>query len=68
MSPSYATPTLHVMGRNDIIVINERSKALLEVSANKRVEEHDSGMYLLFVAPSLTIIVDLLLSRSLRTV
>lgn len=41
--PSYSTPTLHVLGRTDIIVIDERSRKLLEVSANKRLEEHDGG-------------------------
>ena len=41
--PSYSTPTLHVLGRNDIIVVEERSKTLLEVSSNKRVEWHDGG-------------------------
>lgn len=46
MSPSYSTPTLHVIGKNDIIVYEERSKALVEVSANRRVEEHDGGMCL----------------------
>jgi len=45
MSPSYSTPTLHVIGRNDIIVIEERTKALLDVSAKKRVEEHDGGHF-----------------------
>jgi len=45
MSPSYSTPTLHVIGKNDIIVIEERSKTLVEVSDNKRVEEHDGGHF-----------------------
>jgi hypothetical protein len=45
MSPSYSTPTLHVIGRNDVVVIEERTRLLLEVSANKRVEEHDGGQY-----------------------
>ncbi|EMD32934.1 hypothetical protein CERSUDRAFT_118363 [Gelatoporia subvermispora B] len=43
--PSYSTPTLHVLGRNDIIVVEERSKTLLEVSSNKRVEWHDGGHF-----------------------
>ncbi|KIM75675.1 hypothetical protein PILCRDRAFT_798693 [Piloderma croceum F 1598] len=45
MSPSYSTPTLHVLGKNDVIVIEEWSKVLLEISANKRIEEHDGGHF-----------------------
>jgi len=41
--PSYATPTLHVLGKTDVIVVEERSKVLLGVSANARVEEHEGG-------------------------
>ncbi|KAG0702623.1 hypothetical protein DFH29DRAFT_1079378 [Suillus ampliporus] len=37
--PSYSTPTLHVLGRTDVIVIEERTKViLLDLSQNKRVE------------------------------
>ncbi|GJE91352.1 FSH1 domain-containing protein [Phanerochaete sordida] len=43
--PSYSTPTLHVLGRNDVIVVEERSKTLLDVSSNKRVEWHDGGHF-----------------------
>jgi len=39
----YITPTLHVIGRTDIVVVEERSRQLVEVSANARVEEHDGG-------------------------
>ncbi|KAJ7165038.1 FSH1-domain-containing protein [Mycena filopes] len=42
----YATPTLHIMGRNDIIVIEERSRKLVAISTNARVEEHDGGHFL----------------------
>ncbi|KAF8548989.1 FSH1-domain-containing protein [Imleria badia] len=42
---SYATPTLHVIGKTDVIVIEERSKVLLKVSANARVEEHEGGHF-----------------------
>lgn len=42
---SYSTPTLHVLGRNDVIVIKERSKGLLDLSQNKRLEEHDGGHF-----------------------
>ena len=41
--PTYATPTLHVLGRTDVIVVEARSRTLLDVSANKRVEWHDGG-------------------------
>ncbi|EKM53368.1 uncharacterized protein PHACADRAFT_259693 [Phanerochaete carnosa HHB-10118-sp] len=43
--PSYSTQTLHILGRNDVIVVEERSKTLLDVSANKRVEWHDGGHF-----------------------
>ncbi|KAH0829154.1 serine hydrolase FSH [Lanmaoa asiatica] len=42
---SYATPTLHVLGRTDVIVVEERSKVLLGVSTNARVEEHAGGHF-----------------------
>ncbi|EKM81246.1 hypothetical protein AGABI1DRAFT_112919 [Agaricus bisporus var. burnettii JB137-S8] len=44
-TPSFSTRTLHVLGRNDIIVIEERSRKLIDVSSNKRVEEHDGGHF-----------------------
>ncbi|KAI8977729.1 serine hydrolase FSH [Trametes punicea] len=43
--PSYSTPTLHILGRNDVIVVEERSRTLLDVSHNKRVEYHDGGHF-----------------------
>ncbi|EJF61922.1 serine hydrolase FSH [Dichomitus squalens] len=43
--PSYSTQTLHILGRTDVIVVEERSKTLLDVSANKRVEWHDGGHF-----------------------
>jgi hypothetical protein len=39
----YATPTLHVLGKNDILVVEERSRVLINVSTGKRVEEHEGG-------------------------
>ncbi|KIJ66049.1 hypothetical protein HYDPIDRAFT_27248 [Hydnomerulius pinastri MD-312] len=42
---SYATPTLHVIGKTDVIVVEERSKVLLDLSANPRVEEHEGGHF-----------------------
>jgi len=44
-SPFYSTPTLHIIGRTDIVVVEERSRQLLEVSDNKRLEEHDGGHF-----------------------
>ncbi|KAF8058770.1 FSH1-domain-containing protein [Lyophyllum atratum] len=41
----YSTPTLHVIGKNDVIVHEERSRQLVETSSNKRVEEHEGGHF-----------------------
>ncbi|PCH36568.1 hypothetical protein WOLCODRAFT_92057 [Wolfiporia cocos MD-104 SS10] len=48
---TYTTPTLHVLGRTDVIVVEERSKTLLDVSGNKRVEYHDGGHFVPSKAP-----------------
>ncbi|KAJ8581307.1 FSH1-domain-containing protein [Rhizopogon salebrosus TDB-379] len=42
---SYSTPTMHVIGRTDVIVVEERSKVLLDLSQNKRVEDHEGGHF-----------------------
>ncbi|KAJ7594261.1 FSH1-domain-containing protein [Mycena floridula] len=42
---SYSTPTLHVVGRTDIIVTPERAQKLVDLSSDKRVEEHDGGHF-----------------------
>ena len=42
-TPNYTTPTLHVLGRTDVVVVEERSRMLLEVSKTARLEEHDGG-------------------------
>ncbi|KAL4079240.1 serine hydrolase FSH [Scleroderma citrinum] len=42
---SYETPTLHVIGNTDVVVVEERSRALLKVSTNARVEEHAGGHF-----------------------
>lgn len=42
---SISTPFLHVIGRNDVIVVEERAKTLLDVTPNKRVEYHDGGQH-----------------------
>ncbi|KAH9067735.1 FSH1-domain-containing protein [Lactarius vividus] len=44
-SEGYVTPTLHVLGKNDILVIEERSRVLINVSKTKRVEMHDGGHF-----------------------
>ncbi|KAI9511450.1 FSH1-domain-containing protein [Russula earlei] len=44
-SEGYATPTLHVLGKNDILVVEERSRVLINVSAGKRVVEHEGGHF-----------------------
>lgn len=44
-TPSYSTPTLHVLGGTDVVVVEERSNRLIEVSANKRVERHPGGTF-----------------------
>jgi Serine hydrolase (FSH1) len=41
--PGYSTPTLHILGKTDIVVVEERSRQLIEVSENPRVEEHNGG-------------------------
>ncbi|KAG6811056.1 hypothetical protein H0H92_009180 [Tricholoma furcatifolium] len=41
----YSTPTLHVIGRTDIIVTEERSTSLVEASSTARVEYHDGGHF-----------------------
>jgi len=44
-TPSYSTPTLHILGRTDVVVVEERSKQLIEVSTNQRVVYHPSGHF-----------------------
>lgn len=43
--PPYKTPTLHVLGRTDVIVPEERAKSLLDVSEGKRVVWHEGGHF-----------------------
>lgn len=43
LMPSYSTPTLHILGKTDTVVVEERSRQLIEVSENSRVEEHNGG-------------------------
>ncbi|KZT69633.1 FSH1-domain-containing protein [Daedalea quercina L-15889] len=49
--PSFSTRTLHILGRTDVIVVEERSKTLLDISANKRIEWHDGGHFVPSKAP-----------------
>ncbi|PAV24267.1 ovarian cancer-associated 2 [Pyrrhoderma noxium] len=49
--PSFNTPTLHVIGLNDVIVPAERSQTLIDVSANRRVVAHDGGHFIPSKAP-----------------
>ena len=44
----YSTPTLHVIGKTDVVVVEERSQMLVKVSKAARVETHAGGK-LLFV-------------------
>ncbi len=42
---SYTTPTLHVIGRTDVVVVPERSQTLIDASLNRRIEYHDGGTF-----------------------
>ncbi|KAG7450782.1 FSH1-domain-containing protein [Guyanagaster necrorhizus] len=44
-NPAYSTPTLHIIGKNDVIVTANRTQELIDVSSNKRIEEHDGGHF-----------------------
>lgn len=46
-TPSYSTYTLFIIGKTDVIVPEERSRLLAQASANRRIEEHDGGAYLI---------------------
>ena len=64
-TPSYSTPTLHILGRTDVVVVEERSNQLLTVSANQRVEYHPGGTFVSTCAGSekIFMIVKVILSR-----
>ncbi|KAF5365331.1 hypothetical protein D9758_005410 [Tetrapyrgos nigripes] len=51
LSEGFSTPTLHIVGRTDNIISPEYTKSILDVSRNKRVEEHDGGHYIPSKAP-----------------
>ncbi|KAJ6481787.1 FSH1-domain-containing protein [Mycena sanguinolenta] len=42
---SFSTPTLHIIGKNDVVVPEERSRRLVNISTSARVEEHDGGHF-----------------------
>ncbi|KAF8959940.1 serine hydrolase FSH, partial [Flammula alnicola] len=44
-APHYTTPTLHVIGRTDVVVVEERSRQLVDMSGAARVEEHEGGHF-----------------------
>ena len=56
--PGYSTPTLHILGKTDIVVVEERSRQLIEVSENPRVEEHDGGDSYLLVPSVSNVVTD----------
>ncbi|KAJ6511437.1 FSH1-domain-containing protein [Mycena vitilis] len=41
----FSTPTLHVIGKTDVIVVEERAHQLVKISTDARVEEHDGGHF-----------------------
>ncbi|KAF9517426.1 hypothetical protein BS47DRAFT_1291075 [Hydnum rufescens UP504] len=41
----FSTPSLHVLGRNDVIVSTARSKTLIDVFESPRIEWHDGGHF-----------------------
>ncbi|KAL1941065.1 hypothetical protein VTO73DRAFT_7701 [Trametes versicolor] len=43
--PSFSTPILHILGKNDVLVVEERTKLLIDISTNSRVEYHDGGHF-----------------------
>lgn len=44
--PGIQTPSLHVLGVNDLIVGLERSMTLVDVCTNARVEKHEGGHFI----------------------
>ena len=44
-TPSHSTPTLHILSRTDVVVVEERLNQLIEVSASQRVEYHLGGAF-----------------------
>ncbi|KAF9012675.1 serine hydrolase FSH [Cyathus striatus] len=44
-STPYSTPTLHIIGKTDVVVTQERARTLVDASANARVVEHEGGHF-----------------------
>ncbi|KAG9038333.1 hypothetical protein FRB95_001745 [Tulasnella sp. JGI-2019a] len=40
------TPTLHVLGKSDLIVVQERSQTMIDVCESPRVEKHEGGHFI----------------------
>ncbi|THV05717.1 hypothetical protein K435DRAFT_960981 [Dendrothele bispora CBS 962.96] len=51
LSETFSTPTLHIVGKMDNIISPEYTKSILDVSTNKRIEEHDGGHFIPSKAP-----------------
>ncbi|CCM03931.1 uncharacterized protein FIBRA_06083 [Fibroporia radiculosa] len=49
--PSFSTPTLFILGKTDVVVVEERSKRVIDLSTHKRVEYHDGGHFVPSKAP-----------------
>ena len=43
LSPPLSTRTLHVMGRNDVIIPEEHTGLLVNACSNRRIEYHEGG-------------------------
>jgi len=48
--PVLDTPILHLIGKNDVVVVPERTGLLMKFSRNKKVLVHAGGMQFLFIA------------------
>ncbi|KAH9940039.1 serine hydrolase-domain-containing protein [Epithele typhae] len=44
--PNFSTPTLHIVGHTDVIVIPERAQKLIDINLNSRIEYHDGGHFI----------------------
>ncbi|KAG9077350.1 hypothetical protein FS749_010772 [Ceratobasidium sp. UAMH 11750] len=56
------TPSLHILGRNDVIVSLERGRTLVDACENPRLEEHEGGHFVPSKASWRTFFKDYLLS------
>ncbi|KAK7460840.1 Family of serine hydrolases 3 [Stygiomarasmius scandens] len=51
LNEGFSTPTLHIVGKADHIISLEYTQSILDVSRNKRIEEHDGGHFIPSKAP-----------------